>query len=87
MICSLQITAPPVIDTSDMDPELAKYLNRNYWEKKSEEQQNQVSTTQPSAPVAANEAVTSTTTTPARATEVLFSSTSAETVAILQIFG
>jgi len=27
----------PVIDTSDMDPELARYLNRNYWQQKSVE--------------------------------------------------
>ena len=42
-----------VLDTSDMDPELARYLNRNYWEQKSEEVK--VSTTQPSAPVALSE--------------------------------
>jgi len=29
--------AAPVIDTSDMDPELARYLNRNYWQQKSVE--------------------------------------------------
>ena len=39
----------PTIDTSDMDPELARYLNRNYWVQRSEEN---VSTTTPSAPVA-----------------------------------
>ncbi|XP_012941341.1 hepatocyte growth factor-regulated tyrosine kinase substrate isoform X2 [Aplysia californica] len=40
------------IDTSDMDPELARYLNRHYWQQKSDEQQQQpmVSTTVPSAP-------------------------------------
>ena len=37
-----------MLDTSDMDPELARYLNRNYWEGK-------VQTTQPSAPAASTE--------------------------------
>ena len=49
------ISAPPpaVIDTSDMDPELARYLNRNYWQQKSVEirPSSNVATTQPSAPV------------------------------------
>lgn len=39
-----------MIDTSDMDPELARYLNRNYWEQKQVEIQSPT-TTQPSAPV------------------------------------
>ena len=51
-ICFQQVAAP-MIDTSDMDPELARYLNRNYWQQKHEE--IKVSTTQPSAPVAAME--------------------------------
>jgi growth factor-regulated tyrosine kinase substrate len=42
----------PAIDTSDMDPELARYLNRNYWQKRSED--NQTATTKPSAPSAAS---------------------------------
>jgi growth factor-regulated tyrosine kinase substrate len=33
-----------------MDPELARYLNRNYWQQKHEE--IKPSTTQPSAPIA-----------------------------------
>ena len=50
-----------MLDTSDMDPELARYLNRNYWEQKQEEvgagasttaTKVAASTTQPSAPVA-----------------------------------
>lgn len=43
-----------MIDTSEMDPELARYLNRNYWEQKHEEIKG--SNTQPSAPAAVNEA-------------------------------
>ena len=41
-----------------MDPELARYLNRHYWQQKSEEQTQptSVSTTVPSAPVATAEA-------------------------------
>lgn len=47
-----QVSAPvaPVLDTSDMDPELARYLNRNYWEQRSEDTKQVVSTTTPSAP-------------------------------------
>ncbi|XP_069124186.1 hepatocyte growth factor-regulated tyrosine kinase substrate-like isoform X2 [Argopecten irradians] len=45
----------PMIDTADMDPELARYLNRNYWQQRSEENKNQAPTTQPSAPVVAAE--------------------------------
>ncbi|KAK3759614.1 hypothetical protein RRG08_016351, partial [Elysia crispata] len=46
------------LDTSDMDPELARYLNRHYWQQKSEEQTQPVvvSTTVPSAPAAAADA-------------------------------
>ncbi|XP_041362531.1 hepatocyte growth factor-regulated tyrosine kinase substrate-like isoform X3 [Gigantopelta aegis] len=47
----------PTIDTSDMDPELARYLNRNYWVQRSE---GNVSTTTPSAPVATTDPKTST---------------------------
>ncbi|XP_076448857.1 hepatocyte growth factor-regulated tyrosine kinase substrate-like [Babylonia areolata] len=39
----------PAIDTSDMDPELARYLNRNYWQKRSEDTVKTATTT-PSAP-------------------------------------
>lgn len=52
-LCFL-LTAQP-LDTSDMDPELARYLNRHYWQQKSEEQQSQQpagSSTVPSAPSA-----------------------------------
>ncbi|KAL4240613.1 hypothetical protein ACF0H5_001404 [Mactra antiquata] len=44
----------PMIDTADMDPELARYLNRNYWQQKSEniKPTTTTTTTQPSAPVA-----------------------------------
>ncbi|KAK3590950.1 hypothetical protein CHS0354_034521 [Potamilus streckersoni] len=41
----------PMIDTSDMDPELARYLNRNYWKQRAEDTKT-ATTTQPSAPVA-----------------------------------
>ncbi|KAH9503961.1 hypothetical protein Btru_067460, partial [Bulinus truncatus] len=46
--------APAPLDTSDMDPELARYLNRHYWQQKSEIQTNQPqpATTVPSAPSA-----------------------------------
>jgi len=51
------VSAPaPMIDTSDMDPELARYLNRNYWQQKSVELKSSSSSataTQPSAPVIA----------------------------------
>ncbi|KAL8588967.1 hypothetical protein ACOMHN_065749 [Nucella lapillus] len=40
----------PAIDTSDMDPELARYLNRNYWQKRSEDTMKTATTTTPSAP-------------------------------------
>lgn len=53
----------PAIDTSDMDPELARYLNRNYWQQRSEDNKSAgsnvanvpsvVSTTTPSAPTVA----------------------------------
>lgn len=45
-----------------MDPELARYLNRHYWQQKSETQavQLQTATTVPSAPAANNEARVST---------------------------
>ena len=49
------MSAPATIDTSDMDPELARYLNRNYWQQKSVEMKTSVSTTQPSAPSVATE--------------------------------
>lgn len=49
--------AAPVIDTSDMDPELARYLNRNYWQQKSVD--IKASATQPSAPAAVSEIRTS----------------------------
>lgn len=45
----------PVIDTTDMDPELARYLDRNYWQRKSEDTKQPVVTTTPSAPVANTE--------------------------------
>ena len=50
------VTVPaPVIDTSDMDPELARYLNRNYWQQKSVELKSSstATVTQPSAPAIA----------------------------------
>ena len=55
----------PVIDTSDMDPELARYLNRNYWQQKSVELKSSSSlsaatATQPSAPAIAADTKTST---------------------------
>lgn len=46
----------PMIDTADMDPELARYLNRNYWQQKSEDIKVNPAVTQPSAPVALSEA-------------------------------
>jgi len=50
-----------MIDTSDMDPELARYLNRNYWQQKSVElKSSSVTATQPSAPVIAAETKMST---------------------------
>lgn len=48
------VTAP-MLDTSDMDPELARYLNRNYWEQKRDDQKGS-SSTAPSAPTATSEA-------------------------------
>lgn len=49
-----------MLDTSDMDPELARYLNRNYWEQRQDDGKAgsggvAPSTTQPSAPVAVAE--------------------------------
>ena len=41
-----------MLDTSDIDPELARYLNRNYWEQKQDVKVDTSSTTQPSAPTA-----------------------------------
>jgi len=46
-----------MIDTSDMDPELARYLNRNYWQQKSVDMKT-TATTQPSAPSIAAESKT-----------------------------
>lgn len=52
----MQTVSAPMIDTADMDPELARYLNRNYWQQKSENikptSSTTTTTTQPSAPVA-----------------------------------
>ncbi|XP_048760354.2 hepatocyte growth factor-regulated tyrosine kinase substrate-like [Ostrea edulis] len=48
----------PVIDTTDMDPELARYLDRNFWQRKSNDNKQTVTTsttTTPSAPVANTE--------------------------------
>lgn len=45
----------PMVDTEDMDPELARYLNRNYWQQKSETKNTNVPTTTPSAPVVTTE--------------------------------
>lgn len=50
-----------MIDTTDMDPELARYLDRNYWQRKSEDTKPSGTagvisvTTTPSAPVANTE--------------------------------
>ncbi len=42
-----------MLDTSDMDPELARYLNRNYWEQKQDvKTADSAPTTTPSAPAA-----------------------------------
>lgn len=49
------VVSAPVIDTTDMDPELARYLDRNYWQRKSEDTKQPVVTTTPSAPVANTE--------------------------------
>ena len=55
----------PSLDTSDMDPELARYLNRNYWQGKADDSHKTggggsggsgVSTTQPSAPMTSQNA-------------------------------
>lgn len=51
-------SSAPAIDTSDMDPELARYLNRNYWQQRSEQGTAPAATT-PSAPVATTEPKTS----------------------------
>lgn len=45
----------PMVDTEEMDPELARYLNRNYWQQKSEIKTTNVPTTTPSAPVVTTE--------------------------------
>ncbi|KAK6180368.1 hypothetical protein SNE40_012537 [Patella caerulea] len=45
----------PMVDTADMDPELARYLNRNYWVQRSEE--TKAPTTTPSAPVVTSESI------------------------------
>lgn len=71
-----KVSAPaPMIDTSDMDPELARYLNRNYWQQKSVD--IKASTTQPSAPTAVAEMKTSSSNIvasyPAKEKEVSFS--------------
>ena len=53
--------AAPMIDTAEMDPELARYLNRNYWQQKSVELKSSSATvTQPSAPAIAADTKTST---------------------------
>ena len=52
----------PMIDTADMDPELARYLNRNYWQQRSEDIKTNPAVTQPSAPVALSEAKVTTNT-------------------------
>lgn len=52
----------PMIDTADMDPELARYLNRNYWQQRSEDIKINPAVTQPSAPVALSEAKVATNT-------------------------
>nr|XP_022317585.1 hepatocyte growth factor-regulated tyrosine kinase substrate-like [Crassostrea virginica] len=55
------VVSAPVIDTTDMDPELARYLDRNYWQRKSEDTKPSGTagvisvTTTPSAPVANTE--------------------------------
>ena len=44
-------TQPTTMDTSDMDSELARYLNRNYWQQKSAKMKSsKTPITQPSAP-------------------------------------
>ncbi|GAB1609347.1 hepatocyte growth factor-regulated tyrosine kinase substrate-like isoform X4 [Argonauta hians] len=48
-----ETVSAPAIDTSDMDPELARYLNRNYWQQRSEQ-----TATTPSAPIATAETKT-----------------------------
>ena len=50
------VVSAPMLDTADMDPELARYLNRNYWQQKSEDIKVSPAVTQPSAPVAVSEA-------------------------------
>lgn len=52
----------PMVDTADMDPELARYLNRNYWQQRSEDVKATPAVTQPSAPVAISEAKVTTNT-------------------------
>ena len=41
----------PMIDTTDMDTEPARYLNRNYWQQKSEDIKSNPTVTQPSVPI------------------------------------
>lgn len=49
-MCKQKFASVPAIDTTDMDPELARYLDRNYWQQRREE--NKQGMQQPSAPVA-----------------------------------
>ena len=57
----MQIESAPMIDTADMDPELARYLNRNYWQQRADSTGSKTTasttatSTQPSAPVAQTE--------------------------------
>jgi len=49
-----------MIDSSDMDPELARYLNRNYWQQRSEDNKSKVpTTTTPSAPIVTSDPIMS----------------------------
>lgn len=56
----MTMSSQPVMDTSDMDPELARYLDRNYWSQKATDDGKpsigaQLAAMQPSAPVANTE--------------------------------
>ena len=57
----MQIESAPMIDTADMDPELARYLNRNYWQQRADNTGSKTTasttatSTQPSAPAAQTE--------------------------------
>ena len=51
-----KFSSVPAIDTTDMDPELARYLDRNYWQQRREE--NKQGMQQPSAPMAQVESAT-----------------------------